>query len=447
VNSENRIQSHFRSFNNITTVIAKSTAVSALMCKFLISRFDCSHHVVNSTKACLLKIEGYKNPLTKTHPNYRSCPDEKHIFPIPGKCPKCIEDDTETEARRQEARQHSLLGGLQSLWRGNKNKPLPPLPGQQRDGSGSRPDISWPIPIAIAPRPTSLASDDTTGSDDKFFPERAAARSARKIPLVAAPSRRARSTVGPPKIPERRSSLPQVERYAPKDSRGLYIGTDPMPKPRVQTIHRKPVPTRASATNFSYGKRENRLNSPHVGKMQASSVESSPYTMYESSSSNHGSTSSGQEYDLFLSDTEPSSSTSSQQEAELFLPDPAEKITTHPSILLPARGRPILKKRNFAVDFAQVPKVHYDLTTYRTATDRAPPRIPSLEFDDYHITLELDHVDPLRSHPVEVVEEWPLKTTRPERPVPVMQRPPPEQCLQPLDERWSFAQRMARRNE
>jgi hypothetical protein len=187
--------------------------------------------------------------------------------------------------------------------------------------------------------------------------------------------------------------------------------------------------------------------------------------MYESSS-NHGSTSAGQEFglflpnskssssissqqesDLFLPDTEPSSSISSQQEAELFLPDPAEKITTHPSTLLPARDRPNLK-RNFAVDFAQVPKVHYNLATYSTATGRAPPRIPSLEFDDFQITLELDHVDPLRSHPVvEVVEEWPLKTTRPERPVPVMQRPPPEQCLQPLEERWSFAQRMAKRNE
>jgi hypothetical protein len=168
--------------------------------------------------------------------------------------------------------------------------------------------------------------------------------------------------------------------------------------------------------------------------------------MYDESSSNDDSTSSRQEHDFFLPDTEPSSSTSSQQEAELFLPNPAEKLTTHPSILLPARGRPNLK-RNFAVNFAQVPKVHYDFTPHR----RAPPRIPSLEFDDYPLMPELDHVDPLRSHPVEVVspqndEEWPLKTTRPERPVPVMQRPPPEQCLQPLDERWSFAQRMARRN-
>ena len=420
------------------------------MCRFLISRFDCSHHVVNSTAACSLKINNYRNPLTKTHPGYRSCPDEKHIFPIPGKCPKCIEDDIETEARRQEARQHSLLGGLQSLWRGNKNKPLPPLPGQQRDGSGSRPDISWPIPIAIAPRPMSPASDDTAGSDDKFFPERAAERSARKISIVAAPSRRARSTVGPPKIPERRSSLPQGHMCAPKDSHGRYIGIDPMPKAVPQTIRRKPIPTRASTTNFSYGNRENRVNPPHVGNMQALSAESSPHTTYESSSSNHDSTSSRQESDLFLPDTEPSStssskhnSTSSQQEAELFLPNPVEKLATYPSILLPARGRPILRKRNFATDFAQVPKVHYNFTAHR----RAPPRIPSLEFDDYPLMPELNHVDPLRSHPVEVAEEWPLKTTRPERPVPVMQRPPPEQCLQPLDERWSFAQRMARRNE
>jgi hypothetical protein len=225
-----------------------------------------------------------------------------------------------------------------------------------------------------------------------------------------------------------------------------------MPKLVAQTIRRKPIPTRTSTTNFSYGERENRLNPPHIGNMQASSVESSPHTMYESSSSNDDSTSSRQEFDLFLSDTELSStsskhdSTSSQQEAELFLPDPAEKLTTHPSILLPARGRPNLK-RNFAVDFVQVPKVHYDFGKYTMVIDRAPPRIPSLEFDDYPLMPELNHVDPLRSHPVEVVEEWPLKTTRPERPVPVMQRPPPEQCLQPLDERWSFAQRMARRNE
>jgi hypothetical protein len=185
--------------------------------------------------------------------------------------------------------------------------------------------------------------------------------------------------------------------------------------------------------------------------------------MYESSSSNHGSTSSGQEFgnffpdsdhlssissrqgsDLFLPNTEPSSSTSSQQEAELFFPSPVEKFANYPSILLPARGRPNLK-RDFAIDFAQVPKVHYDFT-------RAPPRIPSLEFDDYPLMPELDHVDPLRSHPVEAVEEeWPLKTTtrpeRPERPVPVMQRLPPGQLLQPRDERWSFAQRMTRRNE
>jgi hypothetical protein len=405
------------------------------MCRFLKSRFDCGCQVTNSTAACELKLNNYKNPLCAKYPDYRSCPTEDHVFPEDGMCPVCIQKDIYRELRREEVRQHSLPGRLQSLSRGNKDKPLPPIPGQGRDGSGSRPDISWPIPIVIAPRPMSPASDDTASTDDKFFPERAERRAARKISQAAAPSRRARSTVGPPKIPERRSSLPQVHMYAPRDSQGRYIGTELLPKAVAQTIRRKPVPTSASRTDFSYGKRENRIN-PHVSNMQALSAESSSHTTYESSSSNEDSTSPRQESDLFLPNTEPSSSASSQQQAELFLPNTVEKFANYPSILLPARGRPILKKRNFAVDFAQVPKAHYDR--------RAPPRIPSLEFDDYPLIPELDHVDPLRSHPVEAVEEWPL---RPERLVPVMQRPPPEQCLQRLDERWSFAQRMARRNQ